>query len=121
MSYRQPEKGEPLSAREREILGHMADGLEDQDIGRKLFMARDTVKTYNRRMFVKLGVHSRAAAVSAGYRLGLLDTGRNCCSHCLSVRKILTARRGNRASAAQLTAYAMFYDRVDEAVGDGAT
>lgn len=67
------EPTEPLlSDRELEILGHMAEGRTNREIARTLHISEATVKTYLVRMYTKLEVSDRAAAVSTAYRQGLL-------------------------------------------------
>lgn len=61
-----------FTAREISILASMAEGLSNVDIGARLFVSADTVKTQAKRLFIKLGVHDRAAAVAAGLRRGLI-------------------------------------------------
>jgi LuxR family maltose regulon positive regulatory protein len=63
---------EPLSARELEILGLIAAGRSNQEIGARLYLALDTVKGHNRRIFDKLGVQRRTEAVAKARALGLL-------------------------------------------------
>ena len=62
----------PLSRRELEVLGLIAAGLSNQEIGERLFLALDTVKGHNRRIFDKLEVTRRTEAVARGRDLGLL-------------------------------------------------
>ena len=62
----------PLSPRELEVLRLIADGLSNQEIGRRLFLALDTVKGHNRRIFEKLSVRRRTEAVARARELGLL-------------------------------------------------
>jgi DNA-binding NarL/FixJ family response regulator len=62
-----------LTAREVEVLGCVARGLSNAEIGRELFIGEATVKTHLLRAFEKLQVTDRTAAVTAAYRLGLLD------------------------------------------------
>lgn len=62
-----------LTARELEVLGCVARGLSNAEIGRELFIGEATVKTHLLRAFEKLAVTDRTAAVTAAYRLGLLD------------------------------------------------
>jgi DNA-binding CsgD family transcriptional regulator len=52
-----------LSPREKEVLGLMARGLSNPEIGEVLFISPATVKVHVRHIFEKLGVKSRAAAV----------------------------------------------------------
>lgn len=55
---------EGLSAREREVLDYLAQGFLIKEIGDKLGIGFDTVRTYVRRIYEKLHVHSRAQAVA---------------------------------------------------------
>jgi DNA-binding NarL/FixJ family response regulator len=64
---------ESLTAREREVLTLIAQGLSNREIARQLFIGEATVKTHLLRAFEKLQVTDRTAAVTAAYRLGLLD------------------------------------------------
>jgi LuxR family transcriptional regulator, maltose regulon positive regulatory protein len=63
---------EPLSQREKEVLRLLAEGLSNQEIGDRLFIALDTVKNHNRRIFEKLEVKRRTEAIARGRELGLL-------------------------------------------------
>jgi LuxR family maltose regulon positive regulatory protein len=63
---------EPLSEREIEVLRLIAAGLSNKEIGDTLFLALDTVKGHNRRIFGKLGVQRRTEAISRASDLGLL-------------------------------------------------
>jgi two-component system nitrate/nitrite response regulator NarL len=62
-----------LSGREREILRLAADGHGQAEIARRLFLSETTVKTYMRRVFEKLDVSDRTAAVAKAIRSGLLE------------------------------------------------
>lgn len=61
-----------LSPRETEILRFVADGMTNREIGRALHVSEATVKTHLVRMYAKLEVTDRAAAVSVAYQRGLL-------------------------------------------------
>ena len=63
---------EPLSPRELEVLHLIAEGLSNKDIGRRLFLALDTVKGHNRRIFEKLHAQRRTEAIARAKELGLL-------------------------------------------------
>ena len=63
---------ELLSARELEVLRLIAQGLSNREIGTRLFLALDTVKGHNRRIFEKLNVRRRTEAVARAGELGLL-------------------------------------------------
>ena len=64
--------GVGLTVREREILTLLADGLGNKQIAARLGISRNTVKTHLELLFDKLGVSTRAQAVAAGVRMGLL-------------------------------------------------
>jgi DNA-binding NarL/FixJ family response regulator len=61
-----------LSAREAEVLRLVARGLTNADIGRQLFISEATVKTHLLRIFNKLGVADRTAAVTTAMGHGLI-------------------------------------------------
>ncbi|MEN3320150.1 MAG: hypothetical protein V7643_3552 [Mycobacterium sp.] len=61
-----------LSTREVEVLGHVAKGKSNAEIGRELHISEATVKTHLLRAFNKLGVSDRTAAVTTAMSLGLL-------------------------------------------------
>lgn len=63
---------DPLSERELEILKLVAEGLSNQQIGRKLFLATSTVKRHVNNIYAKLDVHSRTQAVAKGKELNIL-------------------------------------------------
>ncbi len=63
---------EPLTERELEVLRLIAIGLSNRDIGERLFLALDTIKGHNRRIYAKLGVQRRTEAVARAQELGLL-------------------------------------------------
>ena len=65
--------GPTLSARAREVLGMIADGASIPSIAKQLFLAPSTIKTHVQRLYEKLGVGDRAAAVAEAMRRGLLD------------------------------------------------
>ncbi|MBN2503500.1 MAG: response regulator transcription factor [Anaerolineales bacterium] len=63
---------DPLSERELEILGLVAQGLSNRQISERLFLALDTVKGHNRNIFSKLQVNRRTEAVARARELGLI-------------------------------------------------
>jgi DNA-binding NarL/FixJ family response regulator len=63
---------EALSPRELEILGAVARGLSNKDIGRQLYVSEATVKTHLLRVFSKLGVDDRTAAVTVALERGII-------------------------------------------------
>lgn len=62
-----------LTGRELEVLGLLVDGLTNRDIGSRLHLSSDTVKTHLGNAYRKLGVVSRTQAVAAVLQRGLLD------------------------------------------------
>jgi DNA-binding CsgD family transcriptional regulator len=64
---------EPLSGRELAVLKLLAAGRTNKDIARELFIAQGTVKAHVASVYRKLGVHSRAEAVSRAKDLGLFE------------------------------------------------
>ena len=58
-----------LSMREHEVLALVALGMSNREVAEELYLSVDTVKTYVRRLFSKLGVSNRtqAALKAAGY------------------------------------------------------
>jgi LuxR family maltose regulon positive regulatory protein len=63
---------EPLSPRELEVLQLIAAGLSNREIGEQLFLALNTVKGHNRRIYGKLQAQRRTEAVARARELGLL-------------------------------------------------
>jgi LuxR family maltose regulon positive regulatory protein len=63
---------EPLTAREREVLGQLAEGLSNPAIAARLYIGVGTVKTHVNRLLAKLGATSRTQAVVRARALGLL-------------------------------------------------
>ncbi len=61
-----------LSKREMEVLQLMADGLSNQEIGSKLFVSLNTIKTHSSRLFEKMEVTSRTQAIEKGRRLMII-------------------------------------------------
>jgi DNA-binding NarL/FixJ family response regulator len=66
-----------LTAREHEILERFAEGQSQAEIAEALVISPKTVASHAQRILAKLGVHSRAQAVAAAYRLGLIGTVRS--------------------------------------------
>ncbi|KMO69393.1 putative transcriptional regulatory protein NarL [Mycolicibacterium obuense] len=62
-----------LSPREREVLVLIAGGASVPAMAKELFLAPSTVKTHVQRLYEKLGVSDRAAAVAEAMRRKLLD------------------------------------------------
>jgi DNA-binding NarL/FixJ family response regulator len=63
---------EQLTPREAQVLALVAKGLSNPDIGRELFISEATVKTHLLKVFAKLGVDDRTAAVTVAMQRGIL-------------------------------------------------
>jgi LuxR family maltose regulon positive regulatory protein len=63
---------EPLSHRELEVLHLISQGLSNREISERLFLALDTVKGHNQKIFSKLQVQRRTEAVARARELGLV-------------------------------------------------
>ena len=79
---RRPAPGAPasgavtsLTAREREVLLHLARGLSNAETARELFLGEATVRTHIGHIFDKLGVRDRVQAVIVAYESGLVTPG----------------------------------------------
>jgi LuxR family maltose regulon positive regulatory protein len=64
--------GEELTPKELEVLRLLATRLSRREIGARLYVSLNTVKTHQRAIYRKLGVEHRGAAVSRARELGLL-------------------------------------------------
>ena len=63
---------EDLTAKEHEVLRLLATRLSRREIGQRLYVSLNTVKTHQRALYRKLGVETRAAAVTRARELDLL-------------------------------------------------
>lgn len=61
-----------LTPREKEVLTLLADGLNLTMIAEKLHLSFETVRNYSRKIYDKLHVHSKSAAVSKALKHGLI-------------------------------------------------
>jgi LuxR family maltose regulon positive regulatory protein len=64
---------EPLTAKEIEVLGHLAELLTTDEIAEKMFVSVNTVRTHIRNILRKLGVNRRNAAIRRARELGILE------------------------------------------------
>lgn len=69
-----PASGPPtvLSAREQEVLRYVSKGFTTEEAARAMDVSRTTVLTFVRRIYAKLQVNTRAEAIHAAYKQGLL-------------------------------------------------
>jgi LuxR family maltose regulon positive regulatory protein len=63
---------EPLSESELRVLRYLPTNLRGREIAAELFVSLNTIRAHLRNIYAKLGVHSRAEAVSRARELGLL-------------------------------------------------
>jgi DNA-binding NarL/FixJ family response regulator len=61
-----------LTAREREVLVLVAEGLSNDEVARHLNLSPLTVKTHVSRVLMKLGARDRVQLVIIGYETGLV-------------------------------------------------
>ena len=71
-----PPELEGLSDRELEVMKLVARGLSNEEIGAKLFLAKDTVKTHVGHVLTKLSLRDRAQIIVMAYETGLVQPGR---------------------------------------------
>ena len=64
-------RGKPLTAREQEVLGLVAEGMPNRIIARHLGISENTVKNHLRAVFAKLDVADRTQAALLAVRTGL--------------------------------------------------
>ena len=62
-----------LSARQREILQMLADGMQTEAVAERLGLSTETVRTHTKRILAKLGASTRTQAVAIGIRHGVID------------------------------------------------
>lgn len=65
----------PLTGREQQVLGMLATGATNKEIGRQLSLQEVTVKLHTRRILRKLGARNRTDAVRRAQEAGLLNHG----------------------------------------------
>jgi DNA-binding NarL/FixJ family response regulator len=66
------EYGQEPTMREVEVLQLISDGLVNREIGTRLFLSEETVKSHVRHLLAKLQARSRAHAVAVGFRRGII-------------------------------------------------
>ncbi len=65
-----------LTPRELEVLALMASGLDNVEIGERLFVTKVTVQNYTSSIYGKLGVNTRAKAILYAIQNGLVEPAR---------------------------------------------
>lgn len=63
--------GEPLTTRERVVLAELGEDVTLEDIARRLFVTRNTVKSQVRSVYRKIGVSTRTEAVAWATAAGI--------------------------------------------------
>jgi DNA-binding NarL/FixJ family response regulator len=64
---------EPLTGREVEVLGLVAEGNRNRDIAERLFISEETVKVHIKHIMEKLGANDRTQAVAIAVRRGIIQ------------------------------------------------
>jgi DNA-binding NarL/FixJ family response regulator len=64
---------EQLSAREVEVLKHVAGGNRNRDIAELLFISEETVKVHVKHIMEKLGANDRSEAIAIALRRGIMQ------------------------------------------------
>ena len=64
--------GGKLTQRELDVLGLLAEGMQHEEIGRRLGISSETVRTHLRKACDRLGAATRTQAVATALRLGLI-------------------------------------------------
>jgi DNA-binding NarL/FixJ family response regulator len=64
---------EALTAREVDVLRHVAGGNRNRDIAERLFISEETVKVHLKHIMEKLGASDRTQAVAIGVRRGIIE------------------------------------------------
>jgi DNA-binding NarL/FixJ family response regulator len=72
-SFLGKEQTDMLTAREREILQLLADGMSNADVAQKLFISQETVKSHVRHILTKLEADTRTQAVAIALREAIID------------------------------------------------
>jgi DNA-binding NarL/FixJ family response regulator len=72
-SGRRDRPADTLTDRELEILQLLAFGYTNRDIGQRLYISADTVKTHLEHIYQKLGASDRTAAVAEAFRRRLIE------------------------------------------------
>ena len=67
------EQSEMLTAREREILQLLADGMSNADVAGRLYISQETVKSHVRHILAKLEADTRTHAVAIALREAIID------------------------------------------------
>jgi DNA-binding NarL/FixJ family response regulator len=71
-SSRTTEKLRTLTQRERDVLRLLADGHSNEEIGKRLFISPETVRTHVRKAMAKLDADTRTQAVATALRQSLI-------------------------------------------------
>lgn len=72
-AFIQPPLGDPLTAREKEVLEYLGQGLSNKEIAAKLSIKEKTVKVHVSHVLSKLDVYDRTQAILKAHHLGILE------------------------------------------------
>jgi DNA-binding NarL/FixJ family response regulator len=61
-------ESEILTLREKEVLGHVSNGLSNREIGKTLYISESTVKNHMRNIMGKLHLHNRSQLIAFAYK-----------------------------------------------------
>lgn len=72
LTGRSQQRTRELTERERDVLRHLAEGLDNEAIGSRLFISPETVRTHLRKAMTKLGATTRTQAVAIALRSDII-------------------------------------------------
>lgn len=107
-----------LTEREEQILTLVSRGDTNEEIGKKLYIAEDTVKTHLRRMFRRVRARNRAHVVRIGFEGGLLGSQVEPVNSARvrAAANVLRKHRHIRAGAPADSRFALLYDDISAAL-----
>ena len=73
VSSRFADRAPSLTQREREVLRLLADGLANEEIGKRLQISPETVRTHVRKAMAKLEADTRTQAVATALRQSIIS------------------------------------------------
>jgi DNA-binding NarL/FixJ family response regulator len=72
LTGRSQQRVRELTERERDVLRHLAEGLDNEAIGSRLYISPETVRTHLRKAMTKLGATTRTQAVAIALRSDII-------------------------------------------------
>ncbi|MGH2985425.1 MAG: LuxR C-terminal-related transcriptional regulator [Solirubrobacterales bacterium] len=104
------DRARPLTQREREILGLLAEGMSGAEIASQLVLSPETVRTHVRNAMSKLGASTRSQAVVLALRQEELGGGRDGGPTAPATRRRAAGGKDRAALAAMLDGLVSLYD-----------